>query len=286
MDQNISFLDDGTRARNRAFQQRLDEIWASTSSWEAKLRTEAKESVESILQLKDKYNEEISSFAQSVTQEINGIFDKFDNEVLPKESKRVDIIEGNLAVFIKETVSIRIEAQSGEVSRQLKRAYETFDIEKKKEEKRYAFVRTILFELVLIFLWFRESKLVQRAGKHIQKTTQRFEDEAALTSSSCLTLEDDIHEHERRSARVHLIRQVDATKERNMLQTIVDKEQNTRSAEDVIVLDTLIETQKLLQQMVLMHFGSKSDEMDLPTFDKLTARVDEIQAKKTSKQSS
>jgi gas vesicle protein len=267
LDQNINFLDDGTRAKNRAFQQRLDEIWATTSNWEARLRTEAQESVESIIHLKDKYNEEILRFSQSVTQEINGIFDKFDNEILPRESKRVDEIEQNLAVFIKETVPSRIEAQSGEVSRQLKRAYETFDIEKKKEEKR-------------------ESKLIQRVGKHIQKTAQRFEDEAAFTSSSCFTLEDDIHEHERRSGRVHLIRRVNATKERNLLQLLADKESNTRTAEDVIVLDTLIETQKLLQQMVLMHFGSKSDEMELPTFDKLSARVDAIQAKKISKQSS
>ncbi len=46
------------------------------------------------------------------------------------------MIEKNLDYFIKETVPQTIEKQSGEVSRQLKRAYETFDIEKKKEEKR------------------------------------------------------------------------------------------------------------------------------------------------------
>lgn len=97
----------------------MDEIWSTTSSWEARLRTEAQESVESIVQLKDKYNEEMLRFAQSVTQEINGIFDEFNNEFLPRELKRVDGIEEHLSVFIKETVPSRIEAQSGEVSRQV-----------------------------------------------------------------------------------------------------------------------------------------------------------------------
>ena len=139
MDQNLYELDQGTRARNRAFQERLDEIWAQTSSWKAKLNTEAKEAVETILNMKDDYQEHLNQFLISIKSEINGIFDKMDNERLPAESARVDVIEKDLAVFINETVPQTIERQSGEVSRQLKRAYETFDIEKKKEEKRYIF---------------------------------------------------------------------------------------------------------------------------------------------------
>jgi hypothetical protein len=56
--------------------------------------------------------------------------------LLPAESARVDAIDANLDVFVKTTVPAAIERQSGEVSRQLRRAYETFEIEKKKERKR------------------------------------------------------------------------------------------------------------------------------------------------------
>ena len=52
LDDNLSQLDDGTKLRNRTFQDRLDEIWGMTSSWEAKLKTESIESVESITHIR------------------------------------------------------------------------------------------------------------------------------------------------------------------------------------------------------------------------------------------
>jgi hypothetical protein len=100
--------------------------------------------VETILNLKDQYQVHLDKYLISLKSEINSIFDKMDNEILPAESRRLDVIEKDLSLFINDTVPQSIEKQSGEVSRQLKRAYETFDIEKKKEEKR--------FELLLIFV--------------------------------------------------------------------------------------------------------------------------------------
>lgn len=114
----------------------MDEVWRSTAGFEAKLRTEAKEAVETILNMKDNYQNHIDKWNQSLQDEINAIFDKVDREIIPSEDKRVDVIDASLDVFIKETVPAAIERQSGEVSRQLRRAYETFEIEKKKERKR------------------------------------------------------------------------------------------------------------------------------------------------------
>ena len=49
-------LDEGTRARNRLFQQRLDDIWHSSATFEAKLKVESKEAMETILNLKDNFD--------------------------------------------------------------------------------------------------------------------------------------------------------------------------------------------------------------------------------------
>jgi alpha-acetolactate decarboxylase len=136
LDGQILELDQGTKARNRAFQERLDEVWRSTAGFEAKLRTEAKEAVETILNMKENYQNHVDKWNLALQSEINGIFDKLDNELLPEQSARVDVIDSNLDVFVKDTVPAAIERQSGEVSRQLRRAYETFEIEKKKERKR------------------------------------------------------------------------------------------------------------------------------------------------------
>lgn len=136
LDGQISELDQGTRARNRAFQERLDEIWRATSAFDAKLRKEGQEAVESILNMKEKYQAHIEKWNTDLQAEIYSIFDRVDNELLPEQSARVDVIDASLDVFIKETVPTAIERQSGEVSRQLRRAYETFEIEKTKERKR------------------------------------------------------------------------------------------------------------------------------------------------------
>lgn len=129
-------LDEGTKARNRAYQDRIDEVWRSTAGFEAKLRTEAKEAVETILNMKDDYQNHIDKWNRELQAEINSIFDKVDNELIPEQRARVDVIDENLAIFVKDIVPAAIERQSGEVSRQLRRAYETFEIEKKKERKR------------------------------------------------------------------------------------------------------------------------------------------------------
>lgn len=98
--------------------------------------------------------------------------------------------------------------------------------------------------------YYRESKLVQRASKHIQKSAQRFLDEQAFLSSSFFLLEDDVIEYERRAARSHLAQNDMAVSQSHDLEIISEGESSTRKDEDVIVLDTVIETQQILQQMV------------------------------------
>ena len=136
LDLNINELDIGTRARNRAFQERLDEIWRSAGDWESKLKSEARAAADTILNMREDYTRHLVDFRTSLLAEINTIYDKVDNELVPQEIERIDVIEKNLDIFIKEIVPQRIEEQSGEVSRQLKRLYENFDIEKEKERKR------------------------------------------------------------------------------------------------------------------------------------------------------
>lgn len=149
LNKQIIELDEGTKARNRLFQQRLDEIWHSSTAFEAKLKVESKEAMETILNLKDNYFNYINQNKLSLIDEINMIFNKLDDELLPNESGRVDVIDKNALIFVNETVPAAIERQSGEVSRQLRRAYETFDIEKKKELKRYCYLYTTSIEDLL-----------------------------------------------------------------------------------------------------------------------------------------
>ncbi len=104
--------------------------------------------------------------------------------------------------------------------------------------------------MALFLSYCRETKLVEKASKHVQNTAQRFDDENALMSSCFYNLEDDIFEYERHAVRMHLIRNAASISAVATLNGVSEAERSVRASEDVEVLDTVIETQNLLQQTV------------------------------------
>ena len=104
--------------------------------WEAKLKTEVLEAEESIAHIKAEYQKQIDEFVVSIHQELHKTFDRIDDDLIPPQTQRVIELEEDVKVYYKKTVPDVIERQSGEVSRQLKKQYETFDIEKQKAQKK------------------------------------------------------------------------------------------------------------------------------------------------------
>lgn len=75
-------------------------------------------------------------FLNTLLQEVKEAFDRIDYDLAPREDARVQWREDDLDEFVKIIVPAAVERESGEVSRQLKKAYEAFDIEQQKEAKR------------------------------------------------------------------------------------------------------------------------------------------------------
>jgi len=268
LNQNLGELDVGTKARNRAFQDRLDEVWESTKGYDAKLRIEAKEATETILDIRDAYQKQVNDFSALLQREITAAFDKIDNDLFPVQVDRLEEKRRGVDFFVQETVPAAIERQSGEVSRRLKKAYEAFDIEKQKEAKR-------------------EAKFVNNSNAYIQKTAQRFADETALMTANLRTLHDDVVEVERRGSRLHQRRHEVAVNYIADIRALIAKEKEVRREEDVELLDCVIETQGLLQKTVLEHFGSQAEKnAELAAsdgegkFDKLEARLAKGEARR------
>ena len=151
-------------------------------------------------------------------------------------------------------------AEAKTTSRQLKKAYEAFDISKQKEMNR-------------------EKKLIFKANSHIQYTAQRFEDENKIMTATFFNLEDDIVENERRSARIALHQWDKAMISVKELRDVNDKEKALREVEDTDLLDTVIETQQLLQETILEHFGTMDDAKE-KDFSKLNKRMAKIKNRK------
>lgn len=259
LDRNQTILDDGTKARNRAFQERLDAVWESTRGYDGQLQKEAKEAGETILDIREKYQKAIEVFNKQLLEDIKVVFDRLDNDLYPVQTERLEVIRKGVDVFVDETVPENIEKQSGQVSRSLKKAFESFNIEQQKERNR-------------------EVKFVNNCNHLIQTTAQKFADEDAMMTASLYILEDDVVENERRAARMHYRRHDGAVNEIVKIRAVIDKERTLRGEEDADLLDTVIETQGLIQKTVLEHFGANSESEggllpQPPTFERLEERM-------------
>lgn len=164
-------------------------------------------------------------------KDVNETFRHIDDDLIPPHFKRVKAQEKDVDHYVKATVPQAIENQSGVVSRELKKQYETFDIEKQKGKKK-------------------EKKFISKTNDHIQTTAQKFVDEDALLAACFFNLEEDIVYNERRAARMHLRRYDNAVKDVLALDAAIAAVVEKRKVEDVVILDTLIETQGLLQKTV------------------------------------
>lgn len=257
LDRNQVVLDKGTRARNREFQERLNAVWESTKGYDGLLQIEAREAGESILDIREKYQKAIDVFNRNLQEDIRLVFDKLDNDLYPVQTERLDVVRKGVDVFVNETVPENIEKQSGEVSRSLKKAYEAFNIEQQKERNR-------------------EVKFVNGCNDLIQETAQKFADEDAMMAANLYTLEEDVVENERRAARMHYRRHDLAVKEIVDVRAVIKTEKDIRGVEDADLLDTVIETQGLIQKTVIDNFGANAESgqpPEPPKFDKLEERM-------------
>jgi hypothetical protein len=267
LDSNMVELDEGTRARNRAFQDKLDEVWSQTSGWEAKLRTEEKEAEESINAVRQYYEKVVVSFEADLQKELHEAFDRIDDNLYPPQVQRTVEIDKGVDDYFQYTVPDAIEQQTGIIAKKLKKQYEAFNIEQQKEKKR-------------------ELKFVSKANHHIQTTAQKFTDEAALAKACFYTLEDDVVETERRAARMHLRRWDESVTAIIAGRNVIAKEVVEREREDVDLLDCVIETQQLLQRTVLENFGVDPSDAPLPKRGpKLRARLEKAASRRNSRAS-
>ena len=107
---------------------------------------------------------------------------------------------------------------------------------------------------------------------------------------SCFfNLEDEVTEHERRAVRMHLRRLANATNDIKEINDVLRQENTTREAEDLDVLDTVIETQGLLQKNIITTFGKETDvgggmqqQLDNNNFKKLNKRMSKKSSSKSS----
>lgn len=91
---------------------------------------------------------------------------------------------------------------------------------------------------------------MRNGNEQIQATAQHICDEDSLTMACFANLLDETIEVERRSSRLHSNRHSNAVKNVLKVKNELEIEANIRLKQDSVLLDTIIESQRMLQQTV------------------------------------
>jgi hypothetical protein len=94
---------------------------------------------------------------------------------------------------------------------------------------------------------------VRNSNEHIQATAQHLSDEDSLTMACFANLLDETIEVERRSSRLRSNRHSNAIKNVLGVKNELEIEANIRFKQDSVLLDTIIESQRMLQQTVRIN---------------------------------
>ena len=91
---------------------------------------------------------------------------------------------------------------------------------------------------------------MRNSNEHIQATAQHLADEDSLTIATFSNLLDETIEYERRSSRMNLHRYSNTVQSVSELKKELEREANSRLKSDSVLLDTIIDSQRMLQQTV------------------------------------
>lgn len=232
----LDALEGSTKERNKEFYRQLGDIEDQGRDWQAKLRTEVQEQKESYESILDFFSTKLVETLDQEKSALMALMDEFHQKKVPPQKKRMADNTDEVEVFVNETIPAVIDQQSGDLRRRLKKENDTFDIENAKVLKR-------------------EQKIIQRFHRHVERTTQAFEDERATRVSTTYRLEEEICDTQRLDDRQEeqQIKEVifGNLKIRDMLRS----EEEKREKEDNTIVNTMILAQKKLQVQILKSFG-------------------------------
>lgn len=240
---NMDRLEEGTRARNREFQEHLDAIKARARRWEAKLEEEMAHRDAAHAEIKAAAEASITTAYAEVDTKVRAAFDHFDAHSIPPLEERCQVLVDGFDRFENQTVPKMIDELQGAVSHRLHRQHEAFDIDNTK-------------------LLNREKKIVSRAMVHQARSRQSFVDEEASRFKQFLLLGEEMDETARADDRAEEQMQTRTLKQTAELQEDLQAECVVREKEDLEILENLATSMSRLQRSILVNFGMGADDGD------------------------
>lgn len=130
LNDELRFLEDGTKKRNQDFYRLLEATQLRGQKWEAKLRAETEAQLATHVALSKIFDETLDSTIFAEKKALCADTERFHVEKIPPQERRMGENEQSVEIFVGETIPTVIDKQSGIVSRQLQKAHDTFDVRK------------------------------------------------------------------------------------------------------------------------------------------------------------
>lgn len=235
-----TFLRAQAIAKNRAFILRIEALHERIGRWKVRVAAETEAREKEDAQIRVALAAKLADLDERFMRRLNTEYKIIDEQEVPSVHKRYDNWYADFREFVDVTVPEVIERQQGTVTRHLKKARESFEIDCTK-------------------LMQREQEIRDAFARHVADARQMQDQETKTRRRDQLLLEEVINERTRLWDRCEEDFYAPYMEQISEMKAAMKKEVKVRSENDMVVLETMKESMDRLQQVVLTNFGVQSE---------------------------
>ena len=232
-----TFLRAQAIAKNRAFVRRVEALYERIERWKVRVDAETKARESEDAQIRVALSTHLASLEDSFVDRLEREHRKIEDVEVPGVHRKYDEWYADFREFVDVTVPECIEQQQGALTRHLKKARESFEIDVTK-------------------LLQREQRIRENFATHVKDAMRMKEQETKTRSRAQMLLEEVINERTRLWDRCEEDFYAPYMDQITEMKAAMQEEVIQREEQDMVVLETMKESMDRLQQVVLENFGA------------------------------
>jgi hypothetical protein len=236
LEDDQTFLRAQAIAKNRAFVLRIEALHERIGRWKVRVAAETEAREKEDAQIRVALATKLADLDERFVRRLDEEYRIIDAEQIPAVHQRYDDWYADFREFVDVIVPEVIERQQGTVTRHLKKARESFEIDCTK-------------------LMQREQEIRDAFAQHVTDAKQMQEQETKTRRRDQLLLEEVINERTRVWDRCEEDFYAPYMEQITEMKGAMKKEVEVRAENDMVVLETMKESMDRLQAVVLSNFG-------------------------------
>jgi len=236
LEHDQTFLRAQAIAKNRAFIVRIEALHERIGRWEVRVQAETAAREREDAQIRVALASKLVDLEDRFIKRLVAEERKIEEEEVPKVHRRYDLWYEDFRTFVDVTVPEVIERQQGTVTRHLKKARESFEIDNTK-------------------LLQREQDIRDNFASHVKDAVRMQQQETKTRTRDQLLLEEVINERTRVWDRCEEDFYAPYMTQITEMKGAMEEEVKVRAENDMVVLETMKESMDRLQAVVLTNFG-------------------------------